>query len=111
MPPNTIFHIDDICIPHTWRTVETGMNDKLYILTQYVSNPCIITLPSQQYTGTGLKDIIQAQLDTFATTNIVALNNKRFLVTFNATTNSFGKNIYSGVRAAAPVVASMAALL
>ena len=95
-PPNTIFHIDDICIPHTWRTVELGMNDRLYILTQYVSNPCIITLPSQQYTGTGLKDVIQAQLDTFATANIVALKNKRFIVSFNAATNSFGIDVESG---------------
>jgi hypothetical protein len=27
---NSVFFITDICIPHSWRTVEQGMNNKLY---------------------------------------------------------------------------------
>ena len=30
MPEDTGFYIDDVCIPHTWYTVETGRNDKLH---------------------------------------------------------------------------------
>ena len=29
-PENTVFYIDDICIPHSWSTIEQGLNDKLY---------------------------------------------------------------------------------
>ena len=31
MPKNTVFYIEDVCIPHTWYTIEAGMNDRLYI--------------------------------------------------------------------------------
>ena len=30
MPANSIFMIDDVCIPNAWYTVEEGINDKLY---------------------------------------------------------------------------------
>ena len=30
-PPNSVFYIDDISIPHSWYTVEENVNDKLYI--------------------------------------------------------------------------------
>ena len=31
LPHNTVFFIDDICIPHTWYTIETNVNDRVYI--------------------------------------------------------------------------------
>jgi hypothetical protein len=31
MPPNTVFFITDVCIPHVWKTVEEDYNDKLYL--------------------------------------------------------------------------------
>ena len=31
MPKNTVFYIEDVCIPHTWYTIEAGINDRLYI--------------------------------------------------------------------------------
>ena len=31
LPHNTIFYIDDICIPHSWYTIESNMNDRLYV--------------------------------------------------------------------------------
>ena len=31
LPTNTIAYIDNICIPHAWRTIEENVNDKLYI--------------------------------------------------------------------------------
>ena len=30
MPDNCVFYIDDVCIPHSWYTIEAGINDKLY---------------------------------------------------------------------------------
>ena len=31
MPQNSIFTIDDICIPHSWYSIEKDINDKLYV--------------------------------------------------------------------------------
>ena len=31
MGPNSIFYVTDVCIPHMWGTVDTDVNDKLYI--------------------------------------------------------------------------------
>ena len=31
LPHNTIFFVDDICVPHSWYTVNQNMNDRLYI--------------------------------------------------------------------------------
>ena len=31
-PENSVFYIDDVSIPHSWYTVETNINDKLYLM-------------------------------------------------------------------------------
>ena len=31
LPDNTVCYVDDICIPHTWRTIESH-NNKFYII-------------------------------------------------------------------------------
>ena len=31
LPHNTIFYVDDICIPHSWYTIEANVNDRLYM--------------------------------------------------------------------------------
>ena len=33
LPANTVFYVDDVCIPHSWHTIEAGVNDKLYVRT------------------------------------------------------------------------------
>ena len=35
LPDNTVCYIDDISIPHTWRTIETH-NNKFYIIFQNI---------------------------------------------------------------------------
>ena len=30
-PKNTVFYLEDVCIPHTWLTIEAGINDRFYI--------------------------------------------------------------------------------
>ena len=32
LPHNIIFYVDDVCIPHSWYTIETNINDKLYLM-------------------------------------------------------------------------------
>jgi hypothetical protein len=62
LPEKTVFYIDDICIPHSFYTIETGINDRFYF---HISNSnanedirpfiCyVLYLPSQNYTGAEL---------------------------------------------------------
>ena len=55
MPQNSIFMIDDVCIPHAWYTVEEGMNNQLYFCFINTATGStysrIITLPTGNYTG------------------------------------------------------------
>ena len=30
-PENSVFYIDDVCIPKSWYSVEENVNDKLYV--------------------------------------------------------------------------------
>ena len=45
MPHNSVFYVTDVCIPNVWRTVETGVNDKIYISTG-LSNPLSVLGPN-----------------------------------------------------------------
>ena len=61
---NTIFYVDDVCIPHTWHTVELGVNDKLYLRTilNSVNTDYVITLTPQNYNGTQLATELMSKL-------------------------------------------------
>ena len=66
---NSVFYIDDAAIPHAWYTIETDINDKLYL---YLFDPSIsddkwafiITLSPGNYTGVDMKNEIQSKLTT-----------------------------------------------
>ena len=32
LPNDTVFFITDVCIPHSWMTVETGSSDNIYFM-------------------------------------------------------------------------------
>ena len=66
LPDNTIFYVDDVCIPHSWHTVETGVNDKLYLrlISGSVNTDYILTLTAQNYNGNQLRDEIKTQIET-----------------------------------------------
>ena len=32
LPPDTVYFITDVCIPHSWMTVEAGSNDTIYFM-------------------------------------------------------------------------------
>jgi hypothetical protein len=67
MPPNSIFMIDEVCIPNAWYTVEEGMNDKLYFffINTFTGSTYsrIIALPNGNYNGTRLATNIKTALD------------------------------------------------
>ena len=52
MPEDTGFYIDDVCIPHTWYTVETGRNDQLQF--NFNSADSTATIPPGIYEVAGL---------------------------------------------------------
>ena len=72
LPDDSVFYIDDICIPHTWYTIETNINDKFYISIYdfpdtSIFTDYILTLESKSYTGPDLALELQAQIN-----NIIA---------------------------------------
>ena len=36
MPDNSVFYNSDVCSPHSWYTVEQGINDKFYLQLKLV---------------------------------------------------------------------------
>ena len=38
MPADTVFYITDVCIPHSWYTVEFGINNRLYFQINVLAN-------------------------------------------------------------------------
>jgi hypothetical protein len=88
-PEHTKFVIDDINIPHTWTTIEQGINDRIYFEMYDVTNPTLnppipaselyIIVDPGNYTGPNLKTAINSQ---FA--NVFAPNNPG--VTFSLAT-------------------------
>ena len=74
LPDNTVCYVDDICIPHTWRTIES-YNNKFYIILRttvvnadttetYNWFPYVLTLEEGSYDGyrlaSGLQDLINS---------------------------------------------------
>ena len=73
LPDNTVCYVDDICTPHTWRTVESHNNRFYIILRTEVINedttrtynwlPYVLTLPVGNYNGFNLASGIQDSLN------------------------------------------------
>ena len=70
LPEKCKAYLDEICIPHSFYTIEVGINDKFYIHTSN-NNPTvnlrpmvyyIITVPSKSYTGADLATELTSQL-------------------------------------------------
>ena len=71
---NTVFYLDDICIPHSWDTVIDGVNNKLYFKL-YVTNTSqgtetefhqIATIQAGNYPRPDLATEIQTKMDDIA---------------------------------------------
>lgn len=86
MPPDTVFFITDVCIPHSWKTVETGINDRLYfsITINFIGIPrksfYIATIASGLYDGAGFTTALNSAMQAVCQNNLSA--------TYNASDNS-----------------------
>ena len=70
MPEDTGFYIDDVCIPHSFYTIETNVNDQL----QYVYNNSTrtVTIPEGYYNITTLATAIADGMHTAIGFELVA---------------------------------------
>jgi hypothetical protein len=89
LPDNTVCYVDDITIPHTWRTIDSH-NNKLYMIfktfylsgggesqtVEYTYDGYVLIIPEGNYSGATLAAEIQNQLNNFAV-------NFDFVVTYN----------------------------
>jgi len=65
---SSVFYIDDICLPHSWYTVEENLNNKLYLHMQK-ENPVqrwsiIVSLTANNYTGASLASHLQTRMNS-----------------------------------------------
>jgi len=84
MPVGSTFCIDELNIPHSWNTIEAGVNDKVYVSWQVapaVLTYATITLPPKRYNGADLAAQIQAQIN--ATSGFTA-----WIVSYDSTLNT-----------------------
>ena len=94
MPEDTGFYIDDVCIPHSFYTIETGVNDQLQFMYLDTTRRTV-TIPEGNYNITtlasamsdGMNDVIDATLVDYD----VNLKNNTFqiLLAPNYTTGQF----------------------
>ena len=66
MGDNTVFYVDDVCVPHTWHTVEEGVNDKIYIRTilNGANTDYLLALTAQNYNGVQLRAELETKIQT-----------------------------------------------
>jgi len=65
---SSVFYIDDVCLPHSWYTVEENLNNKLYLHMQK-ENPVqrwsiIVSLTANNYTGASLASHLQTRMNS-----------------------------------------------
>ena len=66
LPDNTVCYIDDICIPHTWYTLEHYKN-KLYIenaCPDFSLSSSVLTIPEGSYNAATLASTLQSVLQS-----------------------------------------------
>ena len=90
LPEDTIMHIENVVMSHSWYTIEAGINDKMYFqVIQGSTTTCnVITIPSTNYSGSELVTVIQSTLNYYYPS--------LFTVTSNLTKNTIVINISSG---------------
>ena len=83
LPNDTVFFITDVCIPHSWMTVETGSNDNIYFMASedrgVTFNYYIATMVPGVYDGPGFKTALSNAIYssyTFIDVEYTASNNK-----------------------------------
>jgi len=91
LPDNTVFFVTDISIPHVFKLIETGVNDRIYYYYSWRSDSTpitemytYITLPAGNYTGSTLA----SQLQSLMNGNIYTGANISFTVSYDSGDNS-----------------------
>ena len=87
LPDNCILHLENCVIPHSWYTIEAGINDTMYL--QVNSSCTTITIPSTNYLGSELSTVLQSLL--------TAVFPGVFTVSYNLTINKITIAISSGI--------------
>ena len=68
LPEHTAFYLTDFACPHSWYTIESGVNDKLYLTLHGDGNPAlalecyIVTITSGNYDGASLAVEIETRI-------------------------------------------------
>ena len=76
-----MFFVDDIQIPVTWYTIQSGVNDKVYFRVTTISSGAktdyIVTLPESNYTFTEFATAVndQVNLTTGLSSRVCTANN------------------------------------
>ena len=91
LPDDTTMHIENCVIPHSWYTIEQGINDSMYLqITHGTGAACVvITIPSTNYTGASLQIALQAALNTIFDISV-------FTVSYDSLKNNLTIRITSG---------------
>ena len=79
MPQNTVFYLEDVCVPHAWKTVENNFNDTIYVYTVQTNAPAnhglwVLKIPTDNYIGSTLATAIQTKLRTIDSTFTATYN-------------------------------------
>ncbi len=104
--------LDDVSIPHSWYSIISGINDKLYFVVNYLATNIgfIATITSQNYTGSELATEIATQMnaeyttltDNFSATfsvlkQTITINSAEGTLTFRLLTETEILSDYSGL--------------
>ena len=90
LPDDCIMHIESVVIPHTWYTIEQGVNDGMYlkVIQGSTTTYTVVTIPSTNYTGSSLLAAVQTVLNS-AYPNL-------FIVSYDTLKNNLIINITNG---------------
>ena len=91
LPQNTVFYLEDVCIPHSWHTIEAGLNDAIYL---YYQSPdaavppsvSVAIIPPNNYIGTALASKVQELLGKQDNTFTVTYDSNNHCITIGLTT-------------------------
>ena len=93
LPDDCVFYITDVCIPHSWKTIEEGVNDTLYMvrINRDVSSlvtieGIIIRLAENNYTPTTFAEELQIRLREYT-------GSESFFVTVDSDSSNSGITI------------------
>ena len=96
MPDDTKFFISDVCIPHTWNTIN-DFNSKLYLRISYTGGSlagirydCILDLDQKSYIGTTFATMLKSKIQEKLTTEYLG----NIACTFNSTTNKLSLTLH-----------------